>query len=779
MDKLNFSGLPSHVIKQLSGEAPVARKARKEVVNRFKDFVLGHESLLREAEGVARSSNVKLEKDKKVLDDFIEVLKTLNAIKVGKNVSSAQGKKLVDTVTGKNRLLDDVYKLPRVGGMPPFLTPNQSKVSAAATDYAALANWAMEDLAAAFVQEREQESGFISKAFHAIKNTDTKWSKPFNAFTKKIKATLKRGEESSKAESQEVEAGHSWYRRFNMKHLKNKVKTTRRVISVERKTMQGMRAMSKGLRNAALGARSFFAGVWRVGGSLVSGVFGALRTLATTVIAAMPALLPWLLAGLGITALTAGAYKYIFSDDNGDPSAPVDKMALAKSFGVGSVVYSALRHPVKFVRAGFRGASRVIASLTKALASAKGMASKLAGGAASVARSPIVKIGGKLLGPALGLWGLYDGTKTLWDSKKGQGFFDGGMESRAMGYFSATTGGAAVGAAVGSVVPVVGTVVGAVVGGAVGGISALIADNKDNIASFLGLNKNIEQKAGTEMQQSPLGAKVKALTSVMVATATAARAASEAAKKQQQGITSGSSYAPSAPNLGSGNLPASRKSLTNEQKSSISRVANNIGANPNDLAAVISFETGGTFSPSAKNPSSSGTGLIQFMSGSGGTKGLYYGMTRQQFASLSFDEQMKYVERYFKERGFKAGGNHNVADLYTAVTGYGYRRGTPEYNLNKVWDSNGDGYIAKGEMVQNASFKAHQRDYFGNARYTATLQEASFQPRKTTVPTPKPKVQKAVLRRKQVIDTTVKTTLANTAFLPNDPALLSSIIVGL
>lgn len=154
------------------------------------------------------------------------------------------------------------------------------------------------------------------------------------------------------------------------------------------------------------------------------------------------------------------------------------------------------------------------------------------------------------------------------------------------------------------------------------------------------------------------------------------------------------------------------KNFTSDKAKTIEAVAKRIGVDPNDLAAVISFETSGTFSPSAKNPKSSATGLIQFMAGSGGTKGKYYGMSRKKFASLSFDEQMVYVEKYFKERGFKSSKKRDVADLYTAVTGYGYKKGSEAYELNKVWDSNKDGYIAKGEMVQNTSFKKHQRNYF-------------------------------------------------------------------
>ena len=75
------------------------------------------------------------------------------------------------------------------------------------------------------------------------------------------------------------------------------------------------------------------------------------------------------------------------------------------------------------------------------------------------------------------------------------------------------------------------------------------------------------------------------------------------------------------------------------------------------------------------------------MAGSGGKKGLYYGMTRDQFGRLSFDEEMKYVERYFKERGFDGKRKRDVADTYTAVTGYGYKERSKAYELNSVWDS--------------------------------------------------------------------------------------------
>lgn len=143
--------------------------------------------------------------------------------------------------------------------------------------------------------------------------------------------------------------------------------------------------------------------------------------------------------------------------------------------------------------------------------------------------------------------------------------------------------------------------------------------------------------------------------------------------------------------------------------------ANELKIDPNYLASVISFETGGTFSTNARNPKSSGTGLIQFMDyADGKTDKRYYGMTRDQFGSLSHMEQMKYVVKYFKEKGLQAGAS--LGDVYDAVTGTGYRKGTKAYELNKVWDANKDGYIAKGESVKSGAFKAHIKDFFSDTR---------------------------------------------------------------
>lgn len=171
----------------------------------------------------------------------------------------------------------------------------------------------------------------------------------------------------------------------------------------------------------------------------------------------------------------------------------------------------------------------------------------------------------------------------------------------------------------------------------------------------------------------------------------------------------------------SGDGPVSKVGkLSADKQKTISRVAKNIGLEPDDLASIISFETGGTFSTKSKNPGSSATGLIQFM-GKGATKrggyndGSYYGMSRNQFSSLSFDEQMKYVEKYYKDRGFDGTKKRSLADAYTAVSGYGYKRGSEAYELNRAWDTDGNGIIDKGEAVRAPQFQAHRKKWIKSA----------------------------------------------------------------
>lgn len=154
--------------------------------------------------------------------------------------------------------------------------------------------------------------------------------------------------------------------------------------------------------------------------------------------------------------------------------------------------------------------------------------------------------------------------------------------------------------------------------------------------------------------------------------------------------------------------------LSIDNASSVARVAQEIGLDPNDLAQIISFETGGTFDPNARNPNSSATGLIQKMAD---PDGKYYGHTRDELGAMGFDEQMeKVVKRYFQERGFSDGRTHTVGEAYEAVAGSGYKKGSKAYDLNKVWDANGDGTIGRQEAVESSQFQAHGKDWMGAQR---------------------------------------------------------------
>lgn len=154
------------------------------------------------------------------------------------------------------------------------------------------------------------------------------------------------------------------------------------------------------------------------------------------------------------------------------------------------------------------------------------------------------------------------------------------------------------------------------------------------------------------------------------------------------------------------------RGLNKKRRESIATTAEQLGMDPNDLATVISFETAGTFNPGIKNPKSSATGLIQKMRD---PDGKYYGYSRDELASMSFEEQMeKVVLRYFEERGFSADNPVALAQIYEAVAGSGYKKGSQAYELNKVWDTNKDGVIDRHEAVKSPEFQAHIRDYMGS-----------------------------------------------------------------
>lgn len=133
---------------------------------------------------------------------------------------------------------------------------------------------------------------------------------------------------------------------------------------------------------------------------------------------------------------------------------------------------------------------------------------------------------------------------------------------------------------------------------------------------------------------------------------------------------------------GGGGVPKYGK-LTGDQKSemaaAIRETAREIGADPSELAAVMSFETGGTMQPH-KQGGDGGRyrGLIQW---SPENRVKYFG-SEENFYKASIGDQVRAAGRYLKDRGYKAG--MPMEGLYSAILA---GRAEPKY-WNRT-DSNG------------------------------------------------------------------------------------------
>jgi hypothetical protein len=95
----------------------------------------------------------------------------------------------------------------------------------------------------------------------------------------------------------------------------------------------------------------------------------------------------------------------------------------------------------------------------------------------------------------------------------------------------------------------------------------------------------------------------------------------------------------------------------------IVRVAGVVGAHPYDLANLINHESARTFSPSVRNPRSNATGLIQFMPKTAPD----YGVTVDQLAAMGKVQQMRYVEKYLRNRARKFGPLDSPQKLFMSV----------------------------------------------------------------------------------------------------------------
>src|SRR4026209_1923103 len=131
-------------------------------------------------------------------------------------------------------------------------------------------------------------------------------------------------------------------------------------------------------------------------------------------------------------------------------------------------------------------------------------------------------------------------------------------------------------------------------------------------------------------------------------------------------------------------------------KEKVVKIAADLGTDPNFLMAIMSFETGHTFSPKKQNTDSGATGLIQFMPPT--AKGL--GTSSEKLVQMTAEEQLDVVAKYLAP--FK-GRMKTLEDAYMAVlfpkgVGKGsgfvlFKRPTKQFKQNKGLDINGDGLI--------------------------------------------------------------------------------------
>jgi len=149
------------------------------------------------------------------------------------------------------------------------------------------------------------------------------------------------------------------------------------------------------------------------------------------------------------------------------------------------------------------------------------------------------------------------------------------------------------------------------------------------------------------------------------------------------------------------NLPEDVQGDT-EFLNEVVRVSEEVGVNADQLLSVMDFETIGSFSPSEKSKTSSGTGLIQFLEKT--AKEL--GTTTEKLSQMTRAEQMVYVGRYLAKYEGKI---KNTGDIYMAVhwpRGIGesddyvlYRRGSKAYRANSSLDKSNDGTVTRGEAL--------------------------------------------------------------------------------
>jgi len=148
--------------------------------------------------------------------------------------------------------------------------------------------------------------------------------------------------------------------------------------------------------------------------------------------------------------------------------------------------------------------------------------------------------------------------------------------------------------------------------------------------------------------------------------------------------------------------------VTPEFTNKVQSIADSLNMNPDWLMYVMNNESAGTFSPSVKNPGSTATGLIQFLSST--AAGL--GTSTAALAKMSAIDQLDYVQKYFQKQIQAYGPINSVSDTYLAVfypaaiswSDTNKKFSDTVYSGNKIFDYDGLGYLTKGDFQDYVNF---------------------------------------------------------------------------
>ena len=163
-------------------------------------------------------------------------------------------------------------------------------------------------------------------------------------------------------------------------------------------------------------------------------------------------------------------------------------------------------------------------------------------------------------------------------------------------------------------------------------------------------------------------------------------------------------------------LQKDNPNVTEEFLIEVKNMSERLGVNPDDLMAVMAYESCG-FNPQSINSTSGATGLIQFMPASA----VEVGTTTEALRNMSAIEQLPFVEEYLKKHGISPGRDNSLSNLYIAVlwpravgspdSSVLFSSGSIYYTQNSGLDLNHDGMVTKAEAKQ--CVLNYRRSYVG------------------------------------------------------------------